>query len=94
MTAIEDNINWLEPIRSKVVDEVTSTRLWASVYTHCNSYQQAEWHTHRPMTVPEADQEGPKMGNGPTPGNPHPLTQNSWNNPCSLAYEINPAHKN
>ena len=47
-----------------------------------------------PMTVPEADQEGPKMGNGPTPGNPHPLTQNSWNNPSSLAYEINPAHKN
>ena len=46
------------------------------------------------MTVPEADQEGQKMHNGPTPGNPHHLTQNSWDNPHSLAYEINPAPKN
>ena len=36
-TARGHNINWLEPSRSKMADESTSTRPWASVYTWCNT---------------------------------------------------------
>ena len=35
--ALEHDINWLEPNGSKMADKSTSTRPWASVYTHCNT---------------------------------------------------------
>ena len=31
------DINWLEPARSKMVDKLSSTKPWASVYAHCNT---------------------------------------------------------
>ena len=31
------DINWLEPSGSKMADKSTSTRPWASLYTHCNT---------------------------------------------------------
>ena len=36
------NINWLEPIRSKMAEDSTSSRPWASLYTHCNTLAYAK----------------------------------------------------
>ena len=73
-TAQGYGINWLEPNRSKMADKSTSTRLWASVWSHCNT-------SANTMTV-QATRQRPKRGcGGPVAGNPHPFPSNSWNNP-------------
>ena len=37
--------NWLEPTRSKMVEDSTPSRTWASLYLHCNT--SAKWNTHQ-----------------------------------------------
>ena len=57
--AIGHDKNWLEPARSKMADKLTSSRPRASNDT--------------PRTVQRLTIKGQKVGDGPVPGNLHPL---------------------
>ena len=55
--------NWLEPTRTKMAEDLTSTRPWASLYTHCNT--SAKWHTHQhhdSWQLPCQQREKPHIG--------------------------------
>ena len=67
------NKNWLEPTRHKMAEELTSSRPWTSLYTHCNTLAYAKWHTHQRHDRSEADHKRPKSGWCPIPGNPRPF---------------------
>ena len=71
--------NWLEPTRSNMAEDLTSSGPWAAPYTHCNTL--AKWHSHQRYDGSKADHKRPKSGWWPNSWKfPHPL-QNSWNNP-------------
>ena len=89
------HIGWLEPNRSKMADESTSSSPWASLYAHCHTL--AKWHTHRHRDSSKADHKGQKVGGGPASGNPHPFPKiagillpliSLWNYP-PLSLKIN-----
>ena len=73
---------WLEPIRLKMVEDLTSSKPWTSLYAHCNTlaYMLNDTPTSA-MTVPRLTIKGQKLGGDPIPGNRHPFPWNSWNNP-------------
>ena len=75
------DIYWLEPTRSKILEDSTPGRPWASLYTHCNGLPYAKWHPHRNDDSSEADHKRPKSGWWPNSWKSLPLPQNSWNNP-------------
>ena len=69
---------WLEPTRPKMAEDSTSTRPWASFYTHCNT--SAKWHTYGYHSS-EADHKRPKSGQWHSSWKSPPLPQNKRNNP-------------
>ena len=71
--------HWFEWIRPQMLEGLTFSRTWASLYTHCNTL--AQWHTHRHHDSPEADHKRPKSEQWPSSWKPLPLPRNSWNNP-------------
>ena len=70
------DINWLEPTRSKMAEDLTYSWPWASLYAHCNTIAYAKQHTHRCHDSSEA-----KRGWWPNSWRSPPLPQNIWNNP-------------
>lgn len=73
-------IKWLEPTKSKMLDESDSTRLQASVHSYCITSARANDTPTGSMTVPRLTIKGQKVGVGPIPEVPA-LSPNSWNNP-------------
>ena len=67
--------NWLEPTWPKMVEDSTSSRLWASLYAHYNTLTYAKGHTHQPHDSSEADRRRPEVGSGPIPGKPLPSSK-------------------
>ena len=81
MTAVGYDINWLEPIRSKMAEDSTSSGPWASLYPHFNTL--AKWHALRHHDSSEADYKRPKSGQWPNSWKSPPHPQNSWSNPLT-----------
>ena len=69
-------------IRPKVAENSTSSRPWASLYTHCNILAYAKWHAHRCHDSSKADYEKlTKNEQWLNSWKSQPSSQNSWNNP-------------
>ena len=58
--------NWLEPTRSKMVEDLTSSGPWTTCYPHCNTV--ACWMTHH-QSVPRLTVKDQKVDSGPVSGN-------------------------
>ena len=71
----EHDKNLLKPTRSKVAKDSTSSRPWASLYTHCNTLA-PKGHTHRqPRQLPGPPEKTKKWPVEPVPGNLHPVSK-------------------
>ena len=69
-------------IRPKVAENSTSSRPWASLYTHCNILAYAKWHAHRCHDSSKADYEKlTKNEQWLNSWKSQPSSKNSWNNP-------------
>ena len=62
-------INWLEPTRFKIMEDLTSSRPWASLHACCILLACDKWNTYHAKTVLRLTIKGQKMGSGPILGN-------------------------
>ena len=86
---------WVGSARSLMVDDLTFSRPWASLYPHCNTLH-AKWHAHKHHDCSRP--KGPKSGRWPNFWKPHPSPEivriilpliSLWNYP---AHKNSPPH--
>ena len=70
----KNNINWKKSARSKMADELTSNKPWASVQAHCNTPAKLNDTPPRLHDNSKANSKGEKVRSGPIPGNLHPFS--------------------
>ena len=77
--AIWHDRDWLEPTRFKIAGELISSRLPASLNSHCNILAYAEWHAYQGHGALWPTIRGQKGRGGPIPGNLHPILKTVGN---------------
>ena len=68
--AIGHDKDWLEPTGSKMAEDLTSSRPWASFYTHLICWHMLSDMPTGAVTVLKLIIKGQKVGSGPISGNP------------------------
>ena len=55
---------WQKLVRTKMAEDLTSSRPWASLYAHYNALAYSKWHIHQHHDGSETNYEKPKVGGG------------------------------